>query len=134
MPGLCRKLDGVSPGMRPQGVTLGDCMARAARRRLDGELRIGPHAVVLRAGRVVAARVAGRFDPILMALHEGGALSAEGFWAALEAIGRSDRKAGDLAIDVAGVPARIVRQALEAQLRARVAVLLGLASRGSIEL
>ena len=82
------------------------------------------HVVILRGGRIVAARVAGRFDPLLATLRRDGAVSRAGWQTALEALGRSERRSGQLAIELAGVDARAVRAALEAQLRSRLAVVL----------
>lgn len=82
------------------------------------------HRVTLRAGRVVAVQVAGRFDPLLDALRRQGALDGEGWHAVLEAMARSELPAGQLATQVGGVPAHRVRATLEAQLRDRLRALL----------
>ena len=67
-------------------------------REIDGT----EHRVIFRRGTVVDVRVAGLFDPILEALLEEGALSPGTFVTALEGLGRSQRRAGDIAVDAAG--------------------------------
>lgn len=78
----------------------------------------------MRDGRIVSARVAGGFDPILEALRRQGALSEPGWQAAIEALGRSERKAGRLAVEVGGARDRDVREALRRQARRRLSAIL----------
>jgi hypothetical protein len=85
------------------------------------------HRVTLRSGNVVAVRLAGRFDPLLEQLYRRGVIDAAGVVAVLEALGRSDRRVGELAIDIAGVHPRDVEAALGAQLRTRLSELFRVA-------
>lgn len=88
------------------------------------------HRATLRGGYVVAVRVADRFDPLLDILRGCGAIDADGWYAAMEALGRSDRRAGDLALDVAGASPMAVHHALRAQARRRLEVMGERARRG----
>ena len=86
----------------------------------EGELQLHragrTHRVLLREGRVVAARVAGRFDPLLRRLRREGGLDEDGYRRALESLARSERRSGELARAAGAEPAR-VRRGLERQLR-----------------
>lgn len=88
---------------------------------LEGEIRIhhgdATHRILMRAGKVVAVRVAGRFDPLLGRLRERGALSEVGYRATLEAMATSERRSGELA-RMHGVERDALQHALEAQVRA----------------
>ncbi len=77
------------------------------------------HRITLKAGRIVAARVAGWFDPLLDAMRRDGALSPSEWQRALEALGRSERPAGQLAVEV-GASHAAVRAALDRQTRRAV--------------
>jgi len=117
---------------RLSGRTLGDVIAEAARLGHEGDLLVRDrerrtHKLTLRLGNVVAVRVAGRFDPLLEQLHRRGVIDEAGVMAVLEALTRSERRVGELAIDVAGVRPEDVRAALGAQLRARLRELFVLA-------
>jgi|GEM_PF-2794371 len=117
---------------RLSGRTLGDVIAAAARLGHEGDLLVRDrerrmHKLTLRLGNVVAVRVAGRFDPLLEQLHRRGVIDEAGVVAVLEALTRSERRVGELAIDVAGVRPEDVRAALSAQLRARLRELFVLA-------
>jgi hypothetical protein len=81
------------------------------------------HRVTVRGGYVVRVRVSGRFDPILAELRRAGALSPASYVRALEGLGRTERRAGQLAIDV-GLSQETVARALAAQTRRRLGAVL----------
>jgi hypothetical protein len=81
------------------------------------------HRVTVRGGYVVRVRVSGRFDPILAELRRAGALSPASYVRALEGLGRTERRAGQLAIDV-GLSQETVARALAAQTRRRLGAIL----------
>lgn len=115
----------MDPRAQPATQTLGDAIARTARAGHDGDVilrdRSGrTHRVTLRLGCVVAVRLAGRFDPLLERLYRRALIDEAGLLAALEALSRSERRVGELAIEVANVRPEDVRAALEAQLRERL--------------
>ena len=119
-------------GTRPTAFTLGDTIARAARAGHDGDVLLRDdvgrvHRVTLRAGNVIAVRLAGRFDPLLEQLYRSGAVDEAGVVAVLEALGRSERRVGELAIEIAGARPEDVREALAAQLHARIQELFAVA-------
>ena len=112
-------------GTRPTAFTLGDTIARAARAGHEGDVLLRDevgrvHRVTLRAGNVIAVRLAGRFDPLLEQLYRNGAVDEAGVVAVLEALGRSERRVGELAIAIAGARPEDVREALAEQLHARI--------------
>ena len=79
--------------------------------------------MTLRDGRVVAVRAAGRFDPILELLRRHGAMNERAWAQSIEQLARSERPAGQLAIDT-GVAERTLRSALSAQARSRLQCIL----------
>lgn len=90
--------------------------------RAEGELVVrdrsgAVHRVVLRAGRPVAAKVRGRFDPLLARLREQGALDEDAHRHALGQLACTERRAGEVARSLGAAPQQIER-ALSAQLRA----------------
>jgi hypothetical protein len=85
------------------------------------------HGVWVQAGFVVGVHVAGRFDPLLDLLRREGALSAAGYRACVEALWRSGARAGALAIELGGANRALVRDALKAQVCARMQALLAIA-------
>ena len=112
-------------GTRPTAFTLGDTIARAARAGHEGDVLLRDevgrvHRVTLRAGNVIAVRLAGRFNPLLEQLYRNGAVDEAGVVAVLEALGRSERRVGELAIAIAGARPEDVREALAEQLHARI--------------
>lgn len=128
-------MDRVAP---PTLASLAAVLRSAAARRVTGDLRVRErdgrvHRIVLRAGAVVAAHAAGRFDPILEALRRDGALTPDDWQAALEALGRSERRAGQLAMELAGVPRDTVRAALAEQTRRAVHFVLERGVRFGVE-
>ncbi len=105
--------------------SLHEALRLAGQRDFDGDIVIrerdgASHRITLRGGVIVAARVAGRFNPLLESMRRTGALAPEGFVRALEALARSERRSGQLAIERGGASARSVREALAAQLSARL--------------
>ncbi|MBW2464245.1 MAG: hypothetical protein JRH11_21530 [Deltaproteobacteria bacterium] len=99
--------------------SFGELSARAAARSFTGDLVVREadgteHRVVMRRGMIVDVHVAGLFDPILTELHRVGDLSDTAYVEALEALGRSQRRSGDLARD-AGTSADAVTRALARQ-------------------
>lgn len=116
--------------------SLGDLLAQAGRAEASGEIvvveRTGVrHAVVIRGGGVVRARVAGRFDPLLWRLLSAGEIDESSFLAVLEAMATSDRLAGELAVEVARASPDAVRAALARQARDAVSTLLHRAQLGA---
>lgn len=114
-----------------------DC-ALAQLDRFEGEVHIQDgtrmHRLLLRQGRVVAASVAGHFDPVLKRLRHRGALSRDAYASALEELARSERRSGEIATRF-GVPAISVQQTLRAQLEHALSVLRRRVGRtGSITL
>jgi hypothetical protein len=99
------------------------CEGLVALRDRDG-LR---HGVWVQAGYVVGVHVAGRFDPLLDRLRREGALSAASYRACVEAAWRDGARAGALAIQIGGASRAVVRDALRAQVCARLAALLEIA-------
>jgi len=96
-----------------------ELVRRAQVRTFTGDLVVREgdgteHRVVFRSGVVVDVRIFGRFDPILKRLLDDGALTESLFVATLEGLGRTRRRAGDLALD-AGVPRTALQDALRAQ-------------------
>jgi hypothetical protein len=75
------------------------------------------HRVVVRAGRPVAAKVRGRFDPLLARLRDLGALDEDAHRHALGQLACTERRAGEVARSLGAAPQQIER-ALSAQLRA----------------
>ncbi len=112
-------------------------LVELARERSEGDVLVHErdgttHRLVLRGGHVVSVRIAGRFDPLLETLHRAGLLRGPAFQATLEALARSERRAGALATEVGGVAGNRVRAALRAQTQKRLAALLTIAAeRGS---
>lgn len=90
--------------------------------RAEGDLVVrdrsgAVHRVVLRAGRPVAAKVRGRFDPLLARLRDLGALDERAHRHALGQLAQTERRAGEVARSLGAAPQQIER-ALSAQLRA----------------
>lgn len=85
------------------------------------------HGVWVQAGFVVGVHVAGRFDPLLDLLRREGALSPAGYRACVEALWRGGARAGALAIELGGAQRAVVRDALKAQVCARMQALLAIA-------
>lgn len=90
--------------------------------RAEGDLVVrdrsgAVHRVVLRAGRPVAAKVRGRFDPLLARLRDLGALDEHAHRHALGQLAQTERRAGEVARSLGAAPQQIER-ALSAQLRA----------------
>lgn len=77
----------------------------------------------LRAGAVVAVHVAGRFDPILDELKRHGVLDDAGYHASIEALGRHERRAGDLAQQYGGASRAAVAAVLRSQAKRRLSAL-----------
>jgi len=107
--------------------SFGELSARAVARSFTGDLVVREadgteHRVVMRRGTIVDVHVAGRFDPILTELHRAGDLSDTKYVEALEALGRSQRRSGDLARE-AGTSANAVTRALARQGAARMKTL-----------
>lgn len=107
--------------------TLFEVLTRLRDERAEGELvvreRCGAvHRVVLRAGRPVAAKVRGRFDPLLTRLRALGALDDDGHRRALGQLACTERRAGEVARSLGATPTDIER-ALAAQLRAALEAL-----------
>jgi len=98
---------------------LRDVLGELGVQRAEGELRIVSgarvHRILVRAGRVVAAHVAGRFDPLVARLRRTGLLDASSASEVLAAMSRSERRAGELA-RAAGVPEAAIFEALRRQL------------------
>ena len=114
--------------------TLGDTIAQAARDGYEGDVVVSDrarrlHRVTMRSGRVVGVRVAGRFDPLLDRLTREGALEVAKLADILDALARTSRRVGELAVELGGATPAAVRAALQAQLRDRLAQLLALADR-----
>lgn len=95
-------------------------------REFEGEIRIADrsatHRILMRGRKVVAAHVAGHFDPLLDRLRQHGALSERAYRETLEAMASCDRRSGEVARR-SGVDAQALEQALAAQLRDALAVL-----------
>lgn len=87
------------------------------------------HGVWVQAGFVVGLHVAGRFDPLLDLLRKHGALSVHAYRACVQALWRSPARSGAIATEVAGVERPLVRDALKAQARDRMAALLEIAQQ-----
>jgi hypothetical protein len=85
------------------------------------------HGVWVQGGFVVGVHVAGRFDPLLDLLRREGTLSVAGYRACVEALWRSGARAGALAIELGGANRAVVRDALKAQVCARMQALLAIA-------
>jgi hypothetical protein len=85
------------------------------------------HGVWVHAGFVVGVLVAGRFDPLLDVLRQGGVLDPGAYQACIEALWRSPARSGAIAMQVAGIGRPLVRDALKAQATARMRCLLELA-------
>jgi hypothetical protein len=90
--------------------------------RAEGDLVVrdrsgAVHRVVLRAGRPVAAKVRGRFDPLLARLRDLGALDEHAHRRALGQLAQTERRAGEVARSLGAAPQQVER-ALSAQLRA----------------
>lgn len=90
--------------------------------RAEGDLVVrdrsgAVHRVVLRAGRPVAAKVRGRFDPLLARLRDLGALDEHAHRRALGELAQTERRAGEVARSLGAAPQQVER-ALSAQLRA----------------
>jgi hypothetical protein len=89
------------------------------------------HGAWVQAGFVVGVHVAGRFDPLLDLLRQGGVLSDASYRGCVDALWRGGARAGALAVELAGVERAAVRDALKAQAAARLQALLVIAeSRG----
>jgi hypothetical protein len=86
------------------------------------------HGVWLEDGYVVGAHVAGRFDPLLALLRARGALDERAHRACIEALYAATVRSGVLAMELGGVTPAALRDALCAQLVARLDALLGLAA------
>ncbi len=104
---------------------------RAQRLAFSGDLILrehdgAEHRLVFRNGAVVDVRIRGHFDPILRRLFEEGSLDPEQLVRALEGLGQSRRRAGDLAMEL-GVPRRTLHRALANQGRRRFASLARIA-------
>lgn len=104
--------------------SLGELGTRAARAAFTGDLVLREadgteHRVVMRRGTIVDVCVAGRFDPLLAELHRTGDLNDADYVSVLEALGRSKRRAGDLARDV-GASGDAITRALARQGAARM--------------
>jgi len=102
--------------------TLFEVLRALHEQRAEGELVVrdrsgAVHRVVLRAGRPVAARVRGRFDPLLARLRDLGALDEHTHRQALGQLAHTERRAGEVARSLGAEPRQIER-ALSAQLRA----------------
>lgn len=98
-----------------------------ARDAVEGALTIvdargARHEVLLRGGRPVAAKVSGRFDPLLARLRDQGAIDDATHRAALARLASTERRAGEV-VRALGVEEGVVREALSAQLRAALEVL-----------
>lgn len=91
------------------------------------------HTLLMRQGRVVGARVAGRFDPLLRRLRTRGDLAGEDLLRVLEALGASERRCGQLAGEVTGVGGAAVRRALEEQLTERILEVLECATHRGLD-
>jgi hypothetical protein len=119
---------------RTPAPTLGDTIAQAAREGYEGDVVLSDrarrlHRVTMRSGRVVGVRVAGRFDPLLDRLTREGALEVAKLADVFDALARSTRRVGELAVEIGGSSPEAVRAALRAQLRDRLTQLLALAER-----
>ena len=90
------------------------------------------HGIWIRAGAVVGAHVAGRFDPLLDLLRREGALTSHAHHACVQALGQTRARAGDLAVKM-GVPHVRLRDVLRTQLTARVAALLALSDEDGFD-
>jgi cell division septation protein DedD len=102
--------------------TLFEVLRALHEQRAEGELVVrdrsgAVHRVVLRSGRPVAARVRGRFDPLLARLRDLGALDEHTHRQALGQLAHTERRAGEVARSLGAEPRQIER-ALSAQLRA----------------
>jgi hypothetical protein len=100
---------------------------RAATGRLDVDLG-GAGAdrarVLVRRGLVCAVSVPGRFDPIVDALRRSGAIDGRTYRRILEALARTERRSGQVAVDVGALHEAVVRDALVQQTRLRLVALL----------
>lgn len=101
---------------------------RLARERREGTLALREsggaiHRVVLQGGAVVAAHVAGCFDPLLERLRTAGAIDDAAFYETIEALATSDRRSGDLAREITNAAPGAIREALQRQLRDRLAAI-----------
>lgn len=112
---------------------LAGLLREAASARVDGCLVVRDreglrHGVWLEGGYVVGAHVAGRFDPLLALLRGRGALDERAHRACIEALYAATVRSGVLAMQIGGVAPAALRDALCAQLVARLDALLGLAA------
>lgn len=105
--------------------SLRELLLGAARARASGDVVVRErggirHRVTLRDGRVVAVRAAGSFDPILELLRRKGLLNERAWAQSIEQLARSERRAGQLALEAAGVTGAALRSALADQARDRL--------------
>lgn len=110
-----------------EGRTLFEILSGLRERGAEGELVVREHGgvvhrVVLRAGRPVAAKVRGRFDPLLARLRDLGALDEHAHRRALGQLASTERRAGEVARSLGAAPTDVER-ALAAQLRAALEAL-----------
>jgi DNA-binding phage protein len=111
--------------------SLSELCRRAERLAFTGDLILREHDgiehhVVFRSGTVVDVRVRGHFDPILKRLFDEGSLDPRQLVCALEGLGQSRRRAGDLALEL-GVPRRTIDRALAKQGERRFSTLVEIA-------
>jgi hypothetical protein len=118
--------------------SLRELLLAAARARACGDVIVRErggirHRVTLRDGRVVAVRAAGRFDPILELLRRHGTLNERAWAQSIEQLARSERRAGQLAIETAGVTDDALRSALADQARERLGRILARADTHGLD-
>ena len=118
--------------------SLRELLLAAARARASGDVVVRErggtrHRVTLRDGRVVAVRAAGRFDPILELLRRHGALNERAWAQSIEQLARSERRAGRLAIETAGISESALRTALAVQARERLRKILARAETHGLD-
>ena len=79
--------------------SLAELVRRVADAGMEGDVMVrtrggAVHRITLSHGRVVNARVAGSFDPLLTRMRAAGRLSPDDWRRTLEALGRSGRPSG----------------------------------------
>lgn len=86
------------------------------------------HGVWVHGGYVVGVLVAGRFDPLLDLLRKRGALDADAYRQCVKELWQKPTRSGAVAMELAGVPRNLVRDALREQACLRMAALLEIAA------